>query len=61
MTLNDCCESFQKQIKALAAKNGKTPEKVYEWWRVYTEDCRNYDQSPVMFEFQQWYADKLAS
>lgn len=50
---------FQAEIKALAEKHGKTVEQVYGWWREYSDACRNFDQSAIMFEFLQWYKAKL--
>jgi hypothetical protein len=53
------CESFQTDVKSLAAKHGKTVEQVYVWWREYAAICSSGDQSAIWFEFLQWYAAKL--
>jgi hypothetical protein len=45
----------------VASEHGKTPEQVLEWWKEYARDCRIMDQSPVEFEFLQWYSKKLAA
>lgn len=48
-------------IAGIAEQHHKTPEQVLGWWREYAKDCRAFDQSPVEFEFLQWYAAKLAA
>lgn len=50
---------FQAKINAIAAVAGRTGEQVYELWRKYDRQCSLYDQSPVMSEFIQWYANEL--
>ena len=51
--------SFQERIDALAAKYGKPAEMVFAWWKEYARDCRYFDQSPVLMEFEQWYEPRL--
>ncbi len=51
--------AFQAQINALGIVANMTGEEVYALWRKYSAQCTNYDQSPVMFEFVQWYAAEL--
>ena len=53
------CESFQSDICELARNNNKLTMQVYKWWREYSTDCQNYDQSAILWEFKQWYKDKL--
>ncbi len=53
--------AFQEYCTTLAARHGKTVEQVYGWWREYCDACQNFDQSPVQFEFENWYASSLAS
>ena len=60
-TLIDCAEDFQRFIHELADKHGKPPATVYQWWREYCDQCTAFDQSPVLFEFELWYAEKLKS
>lgn len=50
---------FQAHIRALAATARKTTEAVYALWLKYAKDCESGDQSPVLFEFEQWYKDDL--
>ncbi len=50
---------FIGSIRELAAKHRKDPEQVYQWWREYSQTCRDFDQSPVMSEFERWYRKKL--
>ncbi len=52
--------TFRDYVDGLAAVHGKSVEQVYRWWLEYAERCDNCDQSPVLFEFEQWYAEKLA-
>lgn len=55
MSLTKTHPSFQSNINKIAATANETPEAVYAKWRKYSEDCRNFDQSPVMFEFCNWH------
>lgn len=52
---------FAGWLESLAAKHGKTVEQIHGWWKEYADYCRVGDQCPVEFEFEQWYADKLAA
>lgn len=65
MNFANTASGFQAKINAIAAVAGKTGEQVYELWRKYDRQCSLYDQSPVLFEFIEWYAadmggDRLA-
>lgn len=61
MALADTCSSFQAAVADLAAKYSKTTEQVYQWWREYSNDCRNFDQSALLSEFEDWYKPKLSA
>lgn len=50
---------FQRKIKAIASQAGLTAPEVYEYWQQYSRQCSNYDQSPVMSEFINWYENEL--
>lgn len=50
---------FQSKIKALAQRAGLGPLDVFAMWREYSDTCSAYDQSALLSEFEQWYADKL--
>lgn len=45
---------FSSEIRHLAEKNGKSEAEVRALWKKYTQDCQNYDKSPVLSEFCQW-------
>lgn len=53
--------AFQAYCTSLAARHNKSVEQVYAWWREYCDTCQNFDQSPVQFEFENWYAATLAA
>lgn len=53
------CAEFRADLKATAARCGKTPEQVYALWRKYAADCSAGDQSAVWSEFLQWYEPHL--
>jgi hypothetical protein len=55
MKLDECVPAFRQEIALLAAANGKTPGEIYSLWCDYVERCDSADQSPVLFEFRQWY------
>ena len=63
MTLDErlarTCADFQAEIDELARTYRKAKSVIYAWWLEYCEDCRNYDQSPVMSEFVVWYRSRL--
>lgn len=61
MTFADCAPVFQDHIRELSQRHHKSVETIYQWWREYCNDCRNGDMSPVLSEFDQWYAERLAS
>ena len=46
---------FVRFIVAVAALNGETADKIWDLWDAYSEQCRGYDQSPVIFEFCEWF------
>lgn len=48
---------FQNNIRGIAKTARLSVIAVYAMWREYTARC--IDQSAVLFEFKQWYADKL--
>lgn len=50
---------FQDYVASLATRHNKAIEQVYSWWREYCDACQNYDQSPVQFEFENWYSSSL--
>ena len=52
---------FQRHLQDVADKYEKPVATVYEWWRKYSDTCRDYDQSPVLFEFENWYKSDLTS
>lgn len=55
MNAADYCQSFQDEINVLAELSGKSVESVLSDWRKYSQECQSFDQSPVMFEFCEWY------
>jgi hypothetical protein len=59
MNLANTAPGFQDKIYAIAAAAGMTGEQVYELWRKYDKQCSLHDQSPVLFEFVNWYADAV--
>lgn len=56
---NNTAENFQKLMARIAEVAKLTTMEVYALWREYSETCRNYDQSPVLFEFIQWNEARL--
>lgn len=51
---------FQAKIRKIAAVACcMTAEEVYALWREYTRQCT--DQSALLFEFVDWYADRLGA
>lgn len=58
-TLKDCHATFQAKINAIAALSGKPADDIYGLWKGYAATCSSYDQSPVVFEFCQWYSEQL--
>jgi hypothetical protein len=48
--------TFQRDIKRLAEAAQLPFLTVFGLWLEYTEDCRNYDQSPLLSEFANWYS-----
>lgn len=59
MNLEQTAQHFQTWVYELARQYKKDPILVYQWWKEYCQSCRYADQSPVMFEFEQWYEEKL--
>lgn len=59
MNFAQTAQGFQFQINAIAQVANMTSDQVYELWRRYDKQCTMYDQSPVMFEFVQWYVAEL--
>ena len=57
--LNGCVPEFQAKIKALADLAQLPALAVFAYWRKYSDACTSGDQSPVLGEFTDWYADKL--
>jgi hypothetical protein len=50
---------FRAQLERIA-EGAKLPVlKVFGLWLEYSQECDNRDQSPVLGEFQQWYASIL--
>ena len=56
MKFENTAQGFQDKIYAIAAVAGKTADQVYELWRKYDLQCSQYGQSPILFEFINWYA-----
>lgn len=60
MSLASTDPGFQAKIRAIAAVAcSMTSEEVYQLWREYTRQCS--DQSALLFEFVEWYADRLGA
>ena len=59
MQLAECHENFRERLARMSAQYGKPAEMIYEWWKQYSNDCHNFDQSPVLSEFENWYQPKL--
>lgn len=57
--LTHCAPKFQNDLAAIGVANGKTAEDVYQLWRKYAQDCRDYDQSAILSEFLKWYEPQL--
>ena len=53
------CAEFRTWMAEVGAPTGKTIEQVYKLWHDYCVTCQNYDQSPVKFEFLEWYKADL--
>ena len=53
------CQSFQAAIREIALACNKEPIKVYALWRKYCSQCEFSDQSPLLWEFAEWYAAEL--
>lgn len=52
--------TFQATITRIAEQSPKLqPLGVFSLWRAYSQECDAADQSPVMFEFLQWYSKQL--
>jgi hypothetical protein len=54
-----CHPGFQDEIVRIAKVAGLAPLQVFALWRKYSDECSSADQSPVMFEFMQWYTGQL--
>jgi len=61
MNLERATPQFRARITSLATTHGKTEEQVFAWWDEYCVTCANYDQSPVLSEFESWYQAKLVT
>ncbi len=48
------CDDFKQKILFTAMDNGLRTNAVYQLWVKYTEDCKNFDQSPIYSEFKEW-------
>lgn len=59
MMLSNAHPNFQAKIRAIATVSGMDADAVYALWREYDRRCTMYDQSPVLIEFVDWYADAL--
>lgn len=59
-TITPPVQSFTDWIAEIALAHGKTSEQVTTLWKEYAEQCHSGDQSPVRFEFLDWYKDRLA-
>ena len=47
--------NFIDFIREIASINNKHEDAIYDLWRDYVAKCDGYDQSPVKYEFCQWY------
>lgn len=59
MNFAQTAKGFQAKINAITNVANMTGDQVYELWRKYRKQCSDGDQSPVLFEFIQWYAAEL--
>ncbi len=59
MNFTSTATAFQAKINAIAGVAAMTGQEVYDLWRKYDKQCSVYDQSPVLFEFVQWYTAEL--
>ena len=50
---------FQLRISRVAIVAGQNSLDVYALWRKYSGQCYASDQSPLLWEFVQWYAKQL--
>lgn len=48
-------KSFIIFIRGIAIENDKSEDVIYRLWKEYCAKCQGYDQSPVKYEFCQWY------
>jgi len=53
MTLEKTHPTFQVKIAKLADVTGETINDLFAKWETYTENCRGWDQSPLLWEFVQ--------
>lgn len=53
--------NFQKYIVDLSQKHNKPTLYIYGLWCEYSGQCFLYDQSPVQFQFEDWYKKQLTS
>ena len=47
-------KEFVDFIADVAIMNDITDTSVWYMWRDYSNQCTNFDQSPLMNEFKQW-------
>ena len=57
MAIENTHPIFQERIRKLATLCGMPIDSVYALWREYSDRC--YDQSALLWEFVEWYAEKL--
>ena len=48
-------EGFVDFLYDIASKNDREGDDVYQMWREYSEKCTCMDQSPIRYEFLNWY------
>lgn len=60
MSLVHADPAFRAKLHAIAAVGCcMTTGEVYELWKEYSRQCT--DQSALLFEFVEWYADRLGA
>jgi hypothetical protein len=52
-------ETFRNELTRIAAGAQLPTLDVFKLWMEYSDTCRAYDQSALLWEFQQWYAPIL--
>lgn len=58
-TYANTCESFRRKIEGISRLANLPVWSVFTYWREYSKNCSDSDQSPILGEFVEWYSAKL--